>query len=253
MKHWDQILIISRDMFRYCYKFKSILWDTKNNFCTKCNTNKKLVIFLKWKTQVSIFLKKYQVKTIYKMHHNSNIFGLISVMLLSFTSASIYEDKLHDGDKVAPIDKRQGGYRNNLPSSSNYNTNPYNYENNNYINDAQDLSGYQDGLERQDDFTGDTLSIFAAGLAAGAAIAATIALIQNSNQPSTDDFNSLKDRVSSLETDQTSICTSVKAFASADDGKTIDAGYDATTTAELGYLTALAAAASPTCSWLEWI
>merc|ERR1711912_84407 len=112
-------------------------------------------------------------------------------MLLSFTAASIHEDKEQDGDQVAPIDKRQGGYGNNLPTSSNYYTNPYNYENSNHrnqysnevpnndyshINDAQDLSDYQTALERQDDFTGDTLSIFAAGLAAGAAIAATIAL-----------------------------------------------------------------------------
>jgi len=232
--------------------------------CTKCNSNKNSSnISHEEISKILIILKIDEVKAVYKMQHNSYIFGLISVMLLALTAASIHEDKVQGGDQVASIDKRQGGYTNSLPSSSNYNTNPYNYEysnhrnqysnevpNSNYnsINDEQDLSDYQAALERQDDFTGDTLSIFAAGLAAGAAIAATIALIQNSNQPSTDDFNSLKDRVSSLETDQTSICTSVKAFASADDGKTIAGAYDAGDATESGYLIALAAAASPTCS-----
>jgi len=199
------------------------------------------------------------------MQYNSYTFGLISAMLLSFTAASIHEDRVQAGDQVASIDKRQGGYRNNLPSSSNYNTNPYNYENSNYRNqysneepnnnyntlsnevDSSDLYS-RTGLERQDGFGDDGLSLFAAGLAAGAAIAATIALIQNSNQPSIDDFNGIKDRLSSLETDQTSMCTSIKAVTSADSGKTITGTYDVGDTTESGYLIALAAVASPTCS-----
>lgn len=40
----------------------------------------------------------------------------------------------------------------------------------------------------------------------------------------------------------------VKAVTSADDGKTITGNYDTGDTVESGYLLALAAAASPTCS-----
>ena len=47
-------------------------------------------------------------------------------------------------------------------------------------------------------------------LAIGAAIGAAAALAWNTQQPSTSDFNKLKDRVTSLETDQTAICTTVR-------------------------------------------
>ena len=43
----------------------------------------------------------------------------------------------------------------------------------------------------------------------GAAIGAAVALAWNFQQPSISDFNDLKDRVVSLEGDQTSICTTV--------------------------------------------
>ena len=59
-------------------------------------------------------------------------------------------------------------------------------------------------------FQGDTLSTLAIALGAFAAGAATFALIQNSNQATIDDLNAVKTRVSSLESDQTNICTTVK-------------------------------------------
>jgi len=197
------------------------------------------------------------------MQHSKLIWGSIGLSLICGV--------LSDTDSNNDITKKQGGYSDNSPYSNQYYNNQQNqYSNNAYVKVVDGNSPYQyastnnynptsntndlndlfssTAAERQDFLEGDTLSIFAAGLAAGAAIASTIALIQNSQQPSTDDFNKLKDRVSSLETDQTSICTSVKAFASADDGKTIATTYDQNSDAELGYLQALAAAASPTCS-----
>jgi len=208
-----------------------------------------------------------------KVHHKMLILGTLYVLLISGVLPETSDDNIDYMNSNSDINKRQGGYGENNHYSNQYRqtyhnqlnprpndgsaNSPYLYASTNNYNTLSDEVDSSDlysstGLERQDSFADDGLSLFAAGLAAGAAIAATIALIQNSNQPSTDDFNSLKDRVSSLESDQTSICTSVKAFAAADDGKTISAGYDAVDAGELGYLTALAAAASPTCSWLKY-
>jgi len=192
-------------------------------------------------------------------------FGLFSITLISVASSDIAKTDSNRAypEDVGPdnlIDKRQGGY-----STNQYNVNPYQYDYSGYQNqysngissknydsadnkEGVDGAFTSDGLDRQDVFGGDALSLFAAGLAAGAAIAATVGLIQNSQQTSTNDFNALKDRVSSLESDQTSICTSVKAVTSADDGKTISGNFDNNVAAESGYLSALAAAASPTCS-----
>merc|ERR1719273_2531703 len=50
-------------------------------------------------------------------------------------------------------------------------------------------------------------------------VAAAVALVQNAQQ--TSDVDSLKSRVSSLESDQTNICTTVKSFQTASSGKTI--------------------------------
>jgi len=92
----------------------------------------------------------------------------------------------------------------------------------------------------------ETMMMILGGLTLFAAGAATVALVQNAQQ--TTDFDALKSRVSTTETDQTSICTTVKAFQSSSSGKTITGGYTETSTTELGYLTALAAVTAPTCS-----
>jgi len=167
---------------------------------------------------------------------------------------------------VGSVDKRQGSYDNNVPSGNEYSNSPYNYELSNYQNQYSNAGskynynpeevghGGDDysassAADRQDALGGDFMSILTFGLAAFAAGGVAVSLWQNAQQA--EDIDTLKEltsRISSLETDQTSICTSVKAFASADDGKTIDGGYDDGGSTESGYLKALAAAASPTCS-----
>merc|ERR1712226_83626 len=198
------------------------------------------------------------------------IFGLFSAMLVSVSSSDIADKntKIPYREDAAPdtsIDKRQGGYSNNIQEANQYNVNPYQYDYKGYQNqywNGQSLSDYDSaekngdvdetftsgGLDRQDLLGGDTMMAFGVGalVTAFAAGAATYALIQNSQQESDIDsingkINDITTRVSSLESDQTSICTSVKAFAAADDGKTISATYDVGTALESGYLAALVA------------
>merc|ERR1711997_1365970 len=85
----------------------------------------------------------------------------------------------------------------------------------------------------------ETMMMILGGLTLFAAAAATVALVQNAQQ--TTDVDSIKSRLSTTETDQTSICTKVKAFVTAASGKTITGAYSETTAGEEGYLTALAA------------
>lgn len=119
---------------------------------------------------------------------------------------------------------------------------------NNPTKNEQDVSGSftSDAIDRQDAFGDGTMSMFAIGLAAFAAGAATFALIQNAQQAT--DNDSLKARVTSLESDQTNICTTVKSFSTADDGFTINDSFTNSLTGEQGYIKSLAAVASPTCS-----
>jgi len=197
------------------------------------------------------------------MHHHSCKFGLIAIISIAVTNADIGEEKGHN---VESVDKRQGSYDNNIPSGNEYGNSPYNYElssyQKQYSNDATKYNYNPDEVgqraddyftstagDRQDALGGDFMSILTFGLAAFAAGGVAVSLWQNAQQA--EDIDTLKEltsRVSSLETDQTSICTSVKAFASADDGITISGNYDDGGALESGYLKALAAASSPTCS-----
>lgn len=114
--------------------------------------------------------------------------------------------------------------------------------------DYQDVTGSftSDASDRQDIFGGDTMTMFAMGVAVFAAGAATYALIQNADQASK--FDSVEGRLNSLESDQTNICTTVKGFASATDGVTVAGGFDDDVLLETGYILALAAVSGPTCS-----
>merc|ERR1719350_1882647 len=90
----------------------------------------------------------------------------------------------------------------------------------------------------------ETMMMVLGGLTLFAAGAATVALVQNAQ--TTSDVDGIKSRLSTTETDQTSICTAVKAVATANSGTTIDyTSYTATSTGEAGFLTALAAVSSP--------
>jgi len=190
------------------------------------------------------------------MESCSYIFGLISVIFLSVASASIQEDKSHQEEAI-DIDKRQGTYQNQY---SNY---PYNYEYNNNQNQyskgasknsydvveknyAIDEPFSSSELDRQDIFGGD--SALAIGLAALAGVAAGAALVWNTQQTSNSDFDDLKSRVASLESDQTNICTAIKSVGDASSGKTIADGYTDDAAGERGFLVALAAVSTPTCS-----
>jgi len=107
-------------------------------------------------------------------------------------------------------------------------------------------------LRRQDDLLekqgeSELMMMISVGVGFLAGIGVAVALWQNAEQ--TSDVVSLKSRVSSLETDQTSICTTVKSFQSAQSGKTVALGtYGVTSSLEAGYLVALAAVTAPTCS-----
>jgi len=198
------------------------------------------------------------------------IFGLFSVMFISVASSDIAgknskgayrEDEVPDKS----IDKRQGGYNNNnLQNTNQYNVNPYQYDYKGYQDQywtGQSVKDYDSverkeavdevftsgGVDRQDLFGGD--SAIAIGLAVLAGVAAGVSLAWNTQQPSTSDFDALKTRVASLESDQTSICTAVKSVTNADDGlTTIGGGYNSDSTGEGQYMTNLAAVGTPTCS-----
>jgi len=198
------------------------------------------------------------------------IFGLFGVMVVSVASSDMADKNTkwtnrEDAALDKSIDKRQGGYSNNIQNANQYNVNPYQYDYKGYQNqywNGQSLSDYDSGenkeavdeaftsggLDRQDLFGDDMMSMFAVALAAFAAGAASYALIQNANQES--EFDSVKSRLSSLESDQTSICTSVTALTNADSGLTsIGNGvYNTDGTGEQAYLVNLAKVANPTCS-----
>lgn len=194
------------------------------------------------------------------MHRYSHIFVLLSVTLVSKTSSDLATENLQSTESVNSFDKRQGGYSNSDPN----NVSPYQYEYNGYQSqysnevsqnykhnkNTHDISDPFSSTvaERQDIFGGD--SAIAIGLAALAGVAAGAALVWNTQQTSNSDFDDLKARVSSLESDQTSICTAVKSVVTADDGLAdIDLGsYSTGSTGEAQWITNVAAVASPTCS-----
>jgi len=133
---------------------------------------------------------------------------------------------------------QENQYANNQVTSNHYNPTK---------NDQDVSSSYtSDAVDRQDAFGDGTMTMFAIGLAAFAAGAGTFALIQNAQQAT--DYDSLKGRVASLESDQTNICTAVKSFATADDAFVIDTTLTNDPANEAGYVNALANVASPTCS-----
>jgi len=204
------------------------------------------------------------------MQYCGYIFGLFSVMLISVAASDKAETNSNgayreDVDYDNLIDKRQGVYGNNVPYTNQHNVNPYQYDYKGYQNQYYDDLSAKDygspdnkegaeaaftseGLDRQDVFGDDAITFFGVGIAVGAAVASAIALIQNSQQTSTEDFDALKARVTSLETDQTSICTVVKSVATASDGKTVDLVVNDGSTNEAGFIQALSQVSSPTCS-----
>jgi len=98
---------------------------------------------------------------------------------------------------------QENHYANNQVTSNNYNP----------TKNEQDVSGSftSDAIDRQDAFGDGMMPMFALGLlAAFGAGAATVALVQNAQQAT--DYDDLKGRVASLESDQTNICTAVKSF-----------------------------------------
>merc|ERR1712141_426478 len=76
-------------------------------------------------------------------------------------------------------------------------------------------------------------------------VAAAVALVQNAQQ--TSDYDALKSRVSSLESDQTNICTTVTSMTTADSGIS-NVGGSYVTSEDGAWLTKFVAIASPTCS-----
>jgi len=113
------------------------------------------------------------------------ILGLFSMILISVASSDIEKKSskmsyIEDTDPDKAIDKRQGGYSNNSPYSYQYNANPYQYDYKGYQNQysngvltknddsAENKEGVDgaftsDGLDRQDLFGGDMMSMVAAG------------------------------------------------------------------------------------------
>jgi len=120
-------------------------------------------------------------------------------------------------------------------------SNDYDTENGN-----QDVAGSftSEAADRQDLFGGDTMTMFGIGMAIFAAGAASYALIQNAQQAT--DVDSIKGRLSSLESDQTNICTSVKGITATTTGTTISGGYAFDEEGQI--FVKLAAVSSPTCS-----
>lgn len=218
------------------------------------------------------------------MKNLKSIFGMVCMTLVCGASPEVSQDKSNQKNSHEEIDKRQGEpysniriqsypdqnthYSTQFPSNyvNQYSNSPYQYHtpSNNYDHDSSnshsvDNIDRQDALEsrmaiiesdilaRQD--TEGLMSMLGIGVAIFAAGAASYALIQNAQQATDiDSLNGLKGRVSSLESDQTNICTTVKSVATASDGKTIDLVLGSNADEESGFIKALADITSPTCS-----
>jgi len=179
----------------------------------------------------------------------SIIFSLAWMLFACSVSSKSDFDSTSNGVTGDEILKKAGDYSSNQHYQNNdyqyYNAeqNSGNYQGSNDIAPSGSSDSYP--VERQDEILPEG---FAAILAVGAAIGAAAALAWNTQQASNSELDKVKDRLTSLETDQTSMCTSVKSFAAANSGVTITGTYTETTAGEQGYLQALLAVASPTCS-----
>lgn len=178
----------------------------------------------------------------------SIIFSLAWMLFACSVSSESDFDNISNGVTGDEILKKTGDYSSNQHYPNNdyqyYNAeqNSGNYQGSNDIAPSGSSDSYP--IERQDEILPEGA---AAILAIGAAIGAAAALAWNTQQASNSDLDKLKTRVTSLETDQTSICTQAKALGAASSGLTLDgSGY--TTSTSGAFEVKLAAISSPTCS-----
>jgi len=189
---------------------------------------------------------------------NQLIFGLAGILSISGVSSDNniaisnnlvdtssedhkFEEEKHIGNLIAWKNwKEQKEWEDYCKTSE-----AYDHRCNEYIYRDDQLTRKQfDITDRQGE--SELMMMISMGIGFFGGVAAAVALVQNAQQ--TSDVDSLKSRVSSLESDQTNICTTVKSFQTASSGKTITGAYTDTTTTESGYLAALAAVTAPTCS-----
>jgi len=178
----------------------------------------------------------------------SIIFSLAWMLFACSVSSESDFDSMSNGVTGDEILKKAGDYSSNQHYQNNdyqyYNAeqNSGNYQGSNEIAPSGSSDSYP--VERQDEILPEGA---AAILAVGAAIGAAAALAWNTQQASNSDLDKLKDRVTSLETDQTSMCTSVKALGDASSGLSVE-GTTYSATGEGALLVKLAAISAPTCT-----
>merc|ERR1712110_205047 len=148
-----------------------------------------------------------------KMNYTKHILAILVVLIARRVSSDILVDESNNINSKEEINKRDGLY-----TEQDYQKQWEDYyaaiKTQHHDIDRQDGSEVpfdvspvrQDSLETRQGES-DIMMMVVGGLTLFAAGAATYGLIQNAQQAS--DYDSLKSRVSSLETDQTSICTKV--------------------------------------------